>query len=465
MSAELHDSIACIIGEENILTEIEDRFCYSFDASMNTKTKLPMMVVLPKNTQEVAGILTLASEKRTPVFPRGAGTNLSGGTIPVERGIVLSLCRMNEIPEIDTENLTATVQPGVVIEDLINAADKHGLLYAPDPSTVHCATMGGSIAECAGGLRGLKYGVTRDYVMGIEAVLADGSVVRYGGKTVKNVSGYNMSQLFVGSEGTLGVITEAIVRLIPKPKSRCSMMAVFFDLEKAGTAVSEIIKNHIIPATLEIMDNMTIRCVEETCNIGLPVDAEAILLIEVDGHESGVSEDAKKIVEVCKSCGSDHVDIAATESERDALWAGRRAALPSLVKMAPATILEDTTVPRSRVSDMLKALKEISQKHNVRIGTFGHAGDGNLHPTLLADDKDAEEIKRVEEAIDDIFATALSLGGTLSGEHGIGIAKLKYMNDQFGEAGIRAMQNIKRALDPDNILNPGKLLPEEGVEQ
>ena len=451
-----------VLGEENVLTEKEDRFCYSFDASMNTEAKVPAVVVLPESTQEIAGVMKLAQESGIPVFARGAGTNLSGGTIPVENGIVISFCRMDKILQIDTENLTATVQPGVVIEDLINAADKYGLLYAPDPGTVHCATMGGSIAECAGGLRGLKYGVTRDYVMGVEAVMADASVVRYGGKTVKNVSGYNMTQLFVGSEGTLGIVTEAIVKLIPKPKSRRSMMAVFFDLEKAGIAVSEIIKNHIIPATLEIMDGMTISCVEESQNIGLPVGAEAILLIEVDGHEAQVAEDAEKVAAICEECGADRVQTAKTEAERDELWAARRAALPTLVKMAPTTILEDATVPRSKVPEMLKAVKDISEKHNVRIGTFGHAGDGNLHPTLLADEENEEEMKRVEAAIDDIFAAALSLGGTLSGEHGIGLAKLKYMNDQFGEAGINAMARIKQALDPQDILNPGKLLPKGG---
>ena len=455
----IRNALFDILGEENVLSDIEDRFCYSFDASMNTQARVPAIVVLPESAQEIAEIIKLAAEEKIPVFPRGAGTNLSGGTIPVEDGIVMSFCRMDSILDIDEQNLTATVQPGVVIEDLIITAAKYGLLYAPDPGTVHCATMGGSIAENAGGLRGIKYGVTRDYVMGVEVVLADGSVARFGGKTVKNASGYNMAQLFVGSEGTLGIITEAIVRLIPLPESRRSMMAVFSDLEQAGRAVSDIIENHIIPATIEIMDDTTIRCVEDVRKIGLPVGAEAILLIEVDGHETQVKEDFEKIVGICEACGADQIQLAKTNEERDSLWAARREALPSLVKMAPATILEDATVPRSKVPDMLKAIQEIAQKHDVKIGTFGHAGDGNLHPTLLADENDKEEMKRVEAAVDDIFAAALALGGTLSGEHGIGIAKLKYMNDEFGESGIDAMRAIKTAMDPLNILNPGKLLP------
>jgi glycolate oxidase len=456
--AEL-EALKKLLGEENVLTEKEDRLCYSFDASMNTQKMIPAVVVLPKSAEEVSGIVKFAAGKSIPVFPRGAGTNLSGGTIPVEEGIVISFCRMDDILEIDSENLTATIQPGVVIEDLCNAADKYGLLYAPDPGTVHCATMGGSIGECAGGLRGLKYGVTKDYVMGVEVVFADGSIARFGGKTVKNVSGYNMTQLFVGSEGTLGLITEAIVRLIPKPKARRSMMAVFFDLEKAGVAVSEIIKSHIIPATLEIMDGMTIRCVEETAQVGLPVGAEAVLLIEVDGNEAQVAEDAEKAAKICEECGADSVRTAKTDAQRDGLWAARRAALPALVKMAPTTILEDATVPRSKVPDMLRAIKEIAQKYSVKIGTFGHAGDGNLHPTLLADEGNEEEMKRVHAAIDEIFAAALNLGGTLSGEHGIGLAKLKYMEDQFGETGLAAMLKVKKAFDPQNILNPGKLIP------
>ena len=457
----IRDSLAGLLGEENVLNEFEDRFCYSFDASMNTETKVPAVVVLPEGAEEVAEIVKMAAREGIPVFPRGAGTNLSGGTIPVEEGIVISFCRMDKILEIDPQNLTAIVQPGVVIEDLINAAAKHGLLYAPDPGTVHCATMGGSIAECAGGLRGIKYGVTRDYVMGVEVVLADASVARFGGKTVKNASGYNMTQLFVGSEGTLGIITEAIVRLIPIPRSRRSMMAVFSDLEEAGRAVSEIIESHIIPATIEIMDDTTIRCVEEVKQIGLPVGAEAILLIEVDGHEAQVNDDFEKVVSICDTCGADEIKLAATDEERDRLWAARREALPSLVKMAPATILEDATIPRSKVPDMLKAIQEIAKKHNVRIGTFGHAGDGNLHPTLLADENNKEEMARVEAAIDDIFAAALELGGTLSGEHGIGISKMKYMTDEFGDSGIRAMRAIKHAMDPGNIMNPGKMLPYE----
>lgn len=458
----LKERLEAILGAENVLTEYEDLVCYSFDATMNVDAYIPLAVVLPETTEQIAEIVKIAAEEKIPLFPRGAGTNLSGGTVPVGGGIVISMCRMNKIIEIDEDNLTATVQAGVVIEDLINEAKKHGLLYAPDPGTVHCATMGGSIAECAGGLRGVKYGVTRDYVMGVEVVSADGDVSRFGGKTVKNVTGYSMTQLFVASEGTLGIITEATVRLIPLPESRRSMMAVFMNLESAGKAISAIIRSHIIPATLEIMDNATIRCVEETTGAGLPVDAEAVLLIEVDGFEGEVVRDAEKIVDICKEFGAERTERADTDTERDSLWAARRAALPSLIKRASSTILEDATVPRSAVSEMLRAVSAISEKYGIPIGTFGHAGDGNLHPTILADFSRDGESEKVEAAIKDIFAAALSLGGTLSGEHGIGVAKINYMKDEFGDSGLRLMRKIKKALDPDNILNPGKLIPFDG---
>jgi glycolate oxidase len=323
------------------------------------------------------------------------------------------------------------------------------------------ATIGGTIAENSGGLRGLKYGVTKHYVMGMEVVLPTGDLFRFGGKTVKNVTAYDFTGLFVGSEGTLGIVTEVILKLIPAPKYRKSLMAFFDRLEDAGQTVTDIIRSHVIPATLEIMDNMTIRTVENFSKVGLPTDVAALLLIEVDGNgRDAVEEEAQKVVEAVEKNGGRY-KLAQTDQERDALWAARRAALPALAQVKPATVLEDATVPRTKIVDMLKAIQEIAKKYNLTVGTFGHAGDGNLHPTFLVDPTDRDEMARLDRAIDEVFDVALKLGGTLSGEHGIGIAKKKYLRNELGDSGIEVMKRLKRALDPDNILNPGKLVPME----
>jgi len=316
--------------------------------------------------------------------------------------------------------------------------------------------MGGSVAECSGGLRGLKYGVTKHYVMGLEVVLADGQVARFGGKTVKNVTALDMVKLFTGSEGTLGIITEIIVRLIPAPEARKTMFATFSDLSDAGNAVTGIVKNKVIPATLEIMDQVTIKTVENYAKIGLPTEARAILLIEVDGIPEVVEREADTVMEVIKN-NNGSIRMARDDKERDDLWAARRAALPALAQVKPTTVLEDATVPRSKITEMLLALEEIAQKYNLQIGTFGHAGDGNLHPTILTDERDKEEMERVHAAVKDIFEKALALGGTLSGEHGIGMAKSGFLEWELGKSGVDVLQKIKKALDPEGILNPGKM--------
>ena len=458
MNQTIVDKFIAILGKDCVLTDDEDLFCYSYDATPLVDTELPDIVLLPKSTEHVAEIVRIAAENRIPVYPRGAGTNLSGGAVPLKKGITLSLLDMNRIIEIDKENLTATVEAGVVIQSLVDAVDPFGLLYPPDPGTVQTATMGGSVAECSGGLRGLKYGITKDYVLGVKVVLADGSIVNYGGKTVKNVSGFDMKSLFVGSEGTLGIITEILVKLVPKPEARRSFMITYYDLDKAANTIREIISNKVIPATLEILDNITIRAVEEHKKIGLPVDAEAVLLIEVDGIAGAVEQEAKKVKDICTQCGADTIFVAEDDSRREEIWAARRAALPSLVRMRPTTILEDATVPRSEIPAMIRAVREISKNNDVMIGTFGHAGDGNLHPTILTDERDPVEMERVHKAIAEIFDKALELGGTLSGEHGIGMAKAGFMPRQFSEAELGMMRKVKKAFDPDNILNPGKFV-------
>jgi glycolate oxidase len=448
-----------LVGKENVLTSKVDMVAYSYDATADMPYQLPDVVVLPTGSEMVQQIVNLARASKIAIYPRGAGSNLSGGTIPLKKGIVLSFQRMNKILEIDPANLTAVVQPGVVIAALNSAVAKHGLIYPPDPGTVATATMGGSAAENSGGLRGLKYGVTKNYIMGMEVVLANGEKVRFGGKTVKNVTAYDFSNLFVGSEGTLGITTELTCKLIPTPKYRRTMMGIFSRLEDAGNAVAGIIAAQVIPATLEIMDNKTIRTVEAFANIGLPTEAKALLLCEVDGmSEDLVNTEAEAVIEVFKKNNCEY-KAANSDAERDQLWTARRNALPALASLNNTCIVEDATVPRSRITEMLVACERIAAKHNVVIGTFGHAGDGNLHPTILYDMYDKDETARVHEAIDEIFAAALALEGTLSGEHGIGMAKMKYLGNELGQTGLNLMKRIKEALDPEYIFNPGKMVP------
>jgi glycolate oxidase len=447
-----------ILGADNVTTDREDLVTYSFDATADMPSQLPDAVVTPETTEQIQAIVNLVKDHRIPLYPRGSGTNLSGGTIPTQKGIVLATVKMNNILEVDAENLTATLQPGVIIQDLNDAAANYGLIFPPDPGTVTTATMGGATAECSGGLRGLKYGVMKHYIMGLEVVLANGKLVRFGGKTVKNVTAYDLVKLFVGSEGTLGIITEIIVKLIPAPESRKSMLAIFDKLEDAGNAVIQIVGNKVIPATLEIMDNATIRTVENFAKAGLPVEAEAVLLIEVDGIKDVVDREAETVIRVVGE-NKGKIQVAKTNEERENLWAARRAALPALAQMSPTTVLEDATVPRSQITKMMVELQQIAAKYDLTIGTFGHAGDGNLHPTILCDERDTEQMKRVHQAVDEIFAAALKLGGTLSGEHGIGIAKMKYLEQELGEAGVELLRTVKEALDPDYLLNPGKMVP------
>lgn len=458
LKAEALKELVQLLGQENVITEKEDLLTYSYDATAAMKHELPDVVITPKSTEQVSEVMKIATKYCIPVYPRGSGTNLSGGTIPVEKGIVMSMLDMNKILEVDGENLTATVQPGVIIQDLNNEAVKHGLFYPPDPGTVTTATMGGSVSESSGGLRGLKYGVTKHYVMGMKLVRANGDIIKWGGKTVKNVTGYDLTALFTGAEGTLGVITEILVKLIPAPEGRKSLLGVFDDIDKAGSAISAIIRNKVIPATLEIMDNVTIRTVENFAHAGLPVDAEAVLLVEVDGYNEVVAREAALVEKILKEEGAVEVKIAKDDKERDAIWFARRNALPALAQRRPTTVLEDATVPRSKIPHMIKAIREIATKYDLLIGTFGHAGDGNLHPTILTDESNHEEMERVEKAVDEIFDVAISLGGTLSGEHGIGMAKAKYLPLEFGEAGVNLLRDIKAACDPNFLINPGKIV-------
>ncbi|NCG68061.1 glycolate oxidase subunit GlcD [Bacillus coagulans] len=449
-----------VVGRENYDDTQAGRLVYSYDASPQFQA-MPDAVVAPRNKAEVQAIVKLCNEYRIPVVLRGSGSNLCAGTCPVEGGIVLVFKHMNRILEIDEENLTVTVEPGVITLDMIKAVEAKGLFYPPDPSSMKISTIGGNINENSGGLRGLKYGVTRDYVLALEAVLASGEVIRTGGKLAKDVAGYDLTRLLVGSEGTLAVITEATLKLLPMPEAKKTMLALYQDIEACAQTVSDIIANRIIPATLEFLDQPTLQAVEAFAHIGLPTNVKAVLLIEQDGPQEVVERDIEKIAEICRKQHAVDVKVAASPEHAEALMTARRSALSALARLKPTTILEDATVPRSEVAKMVVAINEIAEKYGLHIGTFGHAGDGNLHPTCLADIRDQDEMERVEKAFAEIFQKAIELGGTITGEHGVGRAKAPYLEWKLGETGIGVMNAIKNALDPNHILNPGKVFAKE----
>jgi glycolate oxidase len=455
LKSDTIQKIIKIVGQENILSSMEERICYSYDGTF--QRGIPDLVVFPANTKEVAEIVKLANKENFSVFPRGAGTGLSGGSIPIGSGVALVLSRMNKIKEINREDLLAVVEPGVVTGHFHQEVEKLGLFYPPDPASLKTCTMGGNIAENAGGPRAFKYGVTKDYVLGLEVVTPEGEIMHTGGRTVKNVTGYDLTRLITGSEGTLGIVTEITVRLVPKPKEKRTALVIFDKLEDAASTVTAIICHGVIPATLELMDQITINCVEKYNNLGLPLDAEAVLLIEVDGGKNQVEEDIKSIEEICQNHHCREIQVASLAEEREKLWKSRRAVSSAIVQLNPTKISEDATVPRSKIPEMVKRLREIAAKYNLHLPVFGHAGDGNLHPNILADKNNKEEMERVEKAVAEIFQAALELGGTLSGEHGIGIMKRPYLQWELGEVGMNYLRAIKRAVDPNNILNPGKI--------
>ncbi|MEW6237039.1 MAG: FAD-linked oxidase C-terminal domain-containing protein [Candidatus Omnitrophota bacterium] len=453
---EIVSALKRIVEPDRVLSDPEDVVTYAYDGTPNLNAA-PAAIVYPTSTDEVSGIMRWAYDRKVPVVPRGSGTGLSGGSVPLEGGVVLCLVRMNRILEVDEENLTILAEPGVITADLAAEAAKHGLFYPPDPGSMKISTIGGNVVENSGGLRCLKYGVTEDYVLGMEAVLADGSVFWTGSKSKKDVAGYNLKKMLVSSEGTLGVITKILLRLIPPPAASRTLLAFFPDVVSAGKAVAGIIAGKIIPCALEFLDNVTINCVEDHAHLGLPRDIGALLLIQTDGHPAQVEEEAAKIRAICEENGSTGVKTAQTAEEAEQLAQARRMALASLARRKPTTILEDATVPRSKVPDMLAFIEETRKKYNLEIGTFGHAGDGNLHPTCLTDERDKEEMHRVELAFDEIFKKAIALGGTVTGEHGVGCVKSKYLPLMVGEASMNVMRRIKRVFDPEGILNPGKI--------
>ncbi|WP_078409191.1 glycolate oxidase subunit GlcD [Priestia abyssalis] len=460
ITANIKAMLTAIVGQENYDDSKAERLVYSYDATPQFQS-MPDAVMAPRNTKEVAEIVKVCNEHKIPLVPRGSGTNLCAGTCPTEGGIVLLFKHMNQILEIDEENLTVTVQPGVITLDMINAIEEKGLFYPPDPSSMKISTIGGNINENSGGLRGLKYGVTRDYVIALEIVLANGDIIRTGGKLAKDVAGYDLTRLFVGSEGTLGIITEATLKLVPMPETKKTMLALYQDIDAAARSVSKIIANKIIPTTLEFLDKATLEVVEDFAKVGLPTDVEAVLLIEQDGALEVVDRDIQKIAELCKTENAVSVEIAQSVEHATALATARRSALSALARLKPTTILEDATVPRSEIAKMVRAINDIAAKYDVKICTFGHAGDGNLHPTCPTDSRNHDEIERVEKAFAEIFEKAVELGGTITGEHGVGVMKAPYLELKLGQEGIAAMQGIKKAFDPNNIMNPGKVFAKE----
>ncbi len=452
----LVSALRAIAGDDQVLVEVEDLIPYGFDGTAALRS-MPACVVFPATTAEVAACVGAAIEARVPVVTRGSGTGLSGGSVPVDGCIVLCLVRMNQILEIDERNLTIRAQPGVITQQISDAAAARGLLYPPDPGSLKISTIGGNVAENSGGLRGLKYGVTRDYVMGLEVVLPDGAIARLGGKCVKDVAGYSLKDLFIGSEGTLGIITEVLLRLLPAPAAKKTLLAVFDSMERAAAVVSAIIAARIVPCTLEFLDQTTIRCVEEFSHAGLPADAEAILLMESDGHPAAVEDEATRMAALAREGGATEVRVAADDAEAARLTAARRNAFAALARLRPTTILEDVTVPRSELAELVGFINATARRHRLQVGTFGHMGDGNLHPTFLTDERDADEMSRVHLALDEIVDRTLALGGTITGEHGVGLAKKEFLKRQFSDASFTLLRAVKDTLDPDGLLNPGKI--------
>lgn len=445
-----------IVGKDAVLVAKEDLATYAYDGT-TTWSNPPDVVVLPTTTAQISEILKLANQNLIPVTPRGSGTNISGGSVPIRGGIVLCTTRMNRVLDINKANLTATVEPGVILQDFNLMLAKENLFYPPDPQSFLGCTIGGTVAENSGGPLCIKYGVTKQYILGLEVVLPDGYVMPIGGSTVKNRTGYDLVPLFTGSEGTLGVITKITVRLIPKPAARRTIMAIFDDMTLAGGVVSTILANGIVPAKIEFVDNFVIRRIEEKMQIGLPVDAKTMLLIDCDGSVAAVDSEAEQILGFLKSGGAQIARLAKDENEGNMYWKARSAGFAAVYGAARTVVAEDVTVPRDRLSEFIKRLDELSKKTGFQIVLIGHAGDGNIHPSVFTNSREKEDLERLEDTLTAIFETALELGGTLSGEHGIGLEKKRLLAKALDPMAITLMRKIKSIFDPNNIMNPDKI--------
>lgn len=456
LSPSIIKQLEKIVGKQAVLTTKEDLATYSYDGT-TTWSYAPEVVVFPTSTAQISEIMKLANDNRIAVTPRGSGTNISGGSVPTRGGIVLCTTKMNRILDVNKANLTAIVEPGVVLQDFYTLLAKDNLFYPPDPQSFLSCTMGGTIAENSGGPLCIKYGVTKHYVLGLEVVLPSGYVMNIGGLTVKNRTGYDLLTLFTGSEGTLGIITKITLRLIPKPAARRTIMAIFDDMTLAGAVVSSILAHGIVPAKIEFVDNFVIRRIEEKMQIGLPVDANTMLLIDTDGSLAAVESEAERILELLKSGGARIARLAKDEAEAVVYWKARSAGFAAIYSAARTVVAEDVTVPRDRLTDFIKKLDEISKKFGFPIVLIGHAGDGNIHPSVFTNSREKEDLDRLEDTLTAIFEAALELGGTLSGEHGIGLEKKRLLSKALDPMAIEVMKQIKAIFDPNNIMNPDKI--------
>jgi len=454
MDKNIIDEIVKIVGKENVLTSSEDRQCYAYDG--RTDGVIPDLVVFPSSAEEVSGILKLANKYLFPVIPRGQGTGLTGGSIPLAGGVVLVFTKMNRILEIDTENLIAVVEPGVINFDLQQEVAKCGLFYPPDPASYKYSSIGGNVAECAGGPNSLKYGVTRDYVLGLEVVKPTGEILKTGVRTMKGVVGYDITRLLVGSEGTLGVVTKIILKLVPLPEAKATILALFQEVEEAAEAVSAIIAAKVVPSTIEFMDRASIYCSEQASPMGLPEGIGGLLLIEVDGDKESIVPQVEKLRKIINEKKAIRCDVTEDPEESDKLWQARRALGQALYTINPVKIAEDVVVPRSHIPTLIRALEAMGKKFGIPILSFGHAGDGNFHVNIMIKET-PEERAKAEQAVEEIFAETIRLGGTLSGEHGIGTSKAPYLGMELSKDVIETLKGIKKLFDPNNILNPGKI--------
>ena len=455
--SHLISRITDIVGPDNVTQRIEDLHCYSYDGS--GRSQLPELVVFPGDTGQISDIMKFASSHRIPVVPRGAGTGMTGGIVPVEGGIVMVMTKLDAIVEIDTDNQIGIVEPGVITAEFQSAVRKKGLFYPVDPASLKYCSIGGIAAECAGGPSAVKYGVTKDYIMGLEVVLANGDIITTGARTEKSVTGYDLTRLFVGSEGTLGIITKLIVRLLPIPAYKETFLLTSTSLRRTTEMVSEILNHNIKPCTLEYMDKTAIGVVSGFMNNPPPDTTQALLIIEIDGEKSVVSEQAEMFKSLVDGQEEFTLRQASNQQEVEQIWQARRAISPSVHKLRPNKIGEDVAVPRSRIPELVEFIENLATELNIIILTFGHAGDGNIHVNIMFDRSVAEDVKRAEKAKDQLFKQTISLGGTLSGEHGIGLSKKPFMRYELNEATLGLMKRIKSLFDPNNILNPGKIFP------
>ena len=457
--ADLLSAVAAVVGPEHVRTDEASRASYGVDAL--GRGHPADLVVFPGSALDVSRIAALCNRERIPLTPRGAGTGYTGGAVPSAGGVVLSLERMNRILEVDTLSLLAVVEPHVVTATLQAAVEEVGLFYPPDPASLNESVIGGNVAECAGGPRAFKYGTTKRYVLGLEAVLPTGEVIRTGGKSVKNVVGYNLTQLLVGSEGTLAIVTQIILRLIPKPPARATLRAMFRSIPNALDCVSALVADGIVPAALELIDRPSLMALEQRLGAPVaPVEADAMLLIEVDGMPDGVAEEIERVGQACERVGAIAIERADSETERERLWRERRDLSLALRDLAPRKINHDVVVPKGRIPALFEAIDRLREEFRLPIPCFGHVGDGNIHVNILVDPTDADAMARAVRAERRLFETVVRLEGSISGEHGIGFSKAPFIGLELSPDTIALMRRLKRAFDPNGILNPGKIFPE-----